>query len=210
MLFRSLAAVSKIPTEDARRGMPDVHTVAPFAARSENAAASAPPAAFGILNDAVASIMSLRRGFLTTYPDAGSMIDPYVVLASPSDFLSYVPRALQIGILAPFPSMWFGIGVSPGAGIMRAMTGVEMALSYILLLGIPLAIPLISGRAIGAGFLALTICAIVVCLIVLAIPIVGTLHRMRYGYFMLVVGLGAAGWIMAIRLILERFRTVRI
>jgi hypothetical protein len=194
-----MAAVTRIPTDDSVRGMGEITAPPPVAdvGQSIQSPHSANAEAPGFLRQTVRSIMALRRGFLTTYPDAGSLIDPYVVMEAPADMVSYLPRALQIGFLAPFPSMWFGSGISPGAGMMRLLTGIEMAVVYVLLFGIPLTIPFIAGRAAKTGFLILTMSAIVICLMVMAIPIVGTLHRMRYGYFMLVAGLGAAGWVVA-------------
>ena len=50
-----------------------------------------------------------RYGYLSeTYKSAGSSIDLNVQFFSAGDVLAYLPRALQIGFLTPFPSQWFG------------------------------------------------------------------------------------------------------
>ena len=60
------------------------------------------------LRGKLAQLNEKRRGFATSYPRAATNIDLDVRFYSIHDLLLYIPRALQIGLLAPFPSMWLG------------------------------------------------------------------------------------------------------
>jgi hypothetical protein len=129
---------------------------------------------------------------------AGSVLDAHVQIHSFQELALYVPRALQIGLLAPFPDMWFERGMTPGARLMRLVSGLEMSIAYVLLLGWIFLIPRIRGdRTAALVFVAVT-CLAMIGVMSLAMPNVGTLYRMRYPLFMLVVGLGAAGWAMVL------------
>src|SRR2546423_669683 len=57
--------------------------------------------------------------------DDGSRIDAEVRFRSISDMIRFGPRAIAIGIFAPFPNMWFGVGKQVGAG-GRWISGFEM------------------------------------------------------------------------------------
>jgi hypothetical protein len=54
---------------------------------------------------------TLRHKFIVAYPLAGSNIDTDVELNSAFDLVRYLPRAIEVGLFAPFPRMW----VTPGA-----------------------------------------------------------------------------------------------
>jgi hypothetical protein len=217
LVLGMLVAITRIPTEDSTRGMAESQPPPVVQQQASGGAiSSAKPWASdpvqsgpGVVANAVRSIMALRRGFLTTYPEAGSLIDENEVFATAKDVLSYLPRALQVGFFAPFPSTWFAVGVSPGADVMRALTGLEMAVSYVLLFGVLLLVPFAGGRTWRVGALVLSVCLLVIGLMVMAIPIVGTLYRMRYGYFMLPVGLGMAGWVLVAGAVWTRVQRLR-
>lgn len=86
----------------------------------------------------VSAVAKTRNGFASS-SHAGSNIDTGVQFHSATDVLRYVPRALQIGLFAPFPEMWSETGVSPGADWMRLLAGIEMGFAYFLLSGFVLA-----------------------------------------------------------------------
>lgn len=144
------------------------------------------------------SIAYARTGFVTSYPGAGSMIDPDTTFHSSMDIVRYTPRALQVGLFAPFPTMWFTGGVNPAARIMRAVTGFEMAICYILLAGVFLAMPLLYARGIRTALVLIVSCVVIIAILSLAVPNVGTLHRLRFPFLMLLVGFGAAGWALIV------------
>ena len=158
-----------------------------------------------IIDDSLARIALAREGFFLTYPDAKSFIDRDVTFRSVGELVRYIPRALQIGLFAPFPPMWFAENVSAAARIMRTISGFEMAISYVLLIGVLLLIPLTSGRRLFVAMIAITSCALILIIMAMGIPNVGTLNRMRYGFLMLPVGLGAAGW----TLFIDRWRAYK-
>ena len=144
------------------------------------------------LDRVVSKIDSTRVGFVgSSY--AGSNIDTDVRFNSLADLVSYVPRALQVGLLAPFPAMWVGNGVYPGSGVMRFISGAEMAGSYVLLIGVGL---LLYRLQVNRPALLVAILMTLVLILVLGLVVgnVGTLYRMRYGSWQLLNGLGVLGW----------------
>src|SRR4029078_6274594 len=58
-----------------------------------------------------------------------ALIDLDVSLHNVKDVVAYVPRALQIGLLAPFPTQWAILGV-PSRSVFRNFSTIEMVLVY--------------------------------------------------------------------------------
>lgn len=147
-----------------------------------------------VVKRALLSVVNVRLGQRVTARYAGSTIDNDVCFSQPSDVLRYLPRALEVGLLAPFPDMWFSPGVSIGSKAMRLIAGAEMTLNYVLLFGILL----LAWRSKGRGRYLLLICVFVLPIILLmttSMINMGTIYRMRYGYLQLLSGLGLIGWI---------------
>jgi len=140
----------------------------------------------------IGAILSVRQGVLNT--PGGSILDKDVRFPSFMHFVFYVPRALQIGLFAPFPDMWFERGMTAGSRLMRLVSGAEMSIAYVLLLGFFFLIPSIRRDRIVPFLFVIVTCIAVVEVMSLTMPNIGALYRMRYPMFMLVVGLGAAGW----------------
>ena len=65
-----------------------------------------------------------------------SVIDAASDISRPAGLLRYLPRAIAVGFLAPFPWQWFDTGGSTGG--MRVVAGAEAALVYLLLAGVAL------------------------------------------------------------------------
>lgn len=145
------------------------------------------------LDRTVERLNAARVGFAEGYPNAGSNIDTQVRFNSPAEVASYVPRALEVGLLAPFPSMWLGNGVSPGSGVMRIISGMEMAATYVLLVGAVLFLCSFKGNR-PALFVVVLIALVLTLLLALVVSNVGTLYRMRYGSWQIMNGLGILGW----------------
>lgn len=136
--------------------------------------------------------MAMRRQlFYDMHPDSGSNIDADKPLTSFSRVLLYIPRAIQVAYLAPFPKTWFGQGVR-GRTFQRRISGLEMSFSYLIMLGLPLS--LFYFRKNLQFWSILFFSSVMVLPFAIAIPNVGTLYRIRYGFFMLVVMLGVVGW----------------
>lgn len=115
-------------------------------------------------------------------------------LESASEIVSYSPRALVVGMLAPFPNVWFGEACSGGGRILRLLGGAEMSLFYLAFLGI---IPAACqwGRSPWFWFL-LSSTAALLLLHGLVFVNSGTLMRARYAYVVVPVSIGIAGWWM--------------
>jgi hypothetical protein len=132
----------------------------------------------------------VRQNFINGYPNAGSMIDANVRFYSVLDVVNYIPRAIQIGYLAPFPDMWIAQGVNPGSGIMRKISGIEMLVAYAaFIVGfIGLIIKYNNENIIIIAAVLLT-GAVILLVQSIAIPNVGTLYRMRLAPWHVTVGL---------------------
>ena len=132
-----------------------------------------------------------RRFIIEGAQRSGSMIDENVVFTSRADVISYIPRALEIGYLAPFPSMWFTTGYSVGlAG--RLLSGIEMALTY--LLEILACIFIWRNRKYFSSWLLLLLTTLLGMLALgLVVVNAGTLYRMRYPFWTQLVIMGAGG-----------------
>jgi len=121
-----------------------------------------------------------RTGFVST--GGRALMDPKVVISSPRLLLTYLPRALMIGLLAPFPSQWFDIQGS--TGIMRTLAGVEMLCIYLLVPGLLVGVgrvfrsrrPELCFVAVYAGVMAVALS--------LVVANVGTLFRLRLQFMM--------------------------
>lgn len=161
-----------------------------------------------VLDSATRRLAQIRLGFTTSSPGAGSNIDVDVQFHDFGDVVRYVPRALQIALLAPFPNFWLKESTSPSAWIERGAAVVEMVLCYFSLSGLLLAwrnrvfrryaiIPLIF------AFALLTLDG-------LTIANVGTLYRMRYPMELMLVAFGLASivdWRLNPRFTMERLGT---
>lgn len=132
------------------------------------------------LDNGVFRLQTIRDGYCLTKDRVGSSIDCDVKMSNVADAIAYLPRALQIGLLSPFPSSWFAKAKTPGGGQMRMIAGGEMLIAYLIFSStlmllirrkVRLSLPLLMG--------------VVYLLIPLLIetyanPEVGTLYRMRY------------------------------
>ena len=147
-------------------------------------------------------LINLRRGEVLSAVSAGSAIDNDVQMHNVGDMIQYIPRALQIALFAPFPDNWFRAGVSPGSSIMIKVAAVEMSIAYATFIGfVPLF--LFSSAADKRSIAFLCCFALpILCLLGITIPNVGTLLRMRYAYWYLMMGIGVVGWSLAV----ERWR----
>lgn len=150
------------------------------------------PPAGRIFTHAIGSILSVREGVAHTR--GGSVVDKNVEIRSFMDLALYLPRALQIGLLSPFPNMWLEHGMTAGARLMRLVSGAEMSIAYFLLLGFFFLVPSIRRDRIAPFLFVIVTCLAVLDVMGLAMPNIGTLYRMRYPIFMLVIGLGSVGW----------------
>jgi len=144
----------------------------------------------GMIHAPARAIDSLRRDFFTTYSGAGSFVDRETRFDNLADVILYLPRALQIGLLAPWPGMWFEPAASPGGRWLRWGSAAEITVAYLLLPGLIIALRRGSPAMRTLGLF----CVVIVIIQSLAIPNVATLYRMRYVFFHVLLGLGIAGY----------------
>lgn len=133
-----------------------------------------------------------RAGFKRQYPEAGSNIDPDAQFNSLGDVIRYLPRALSIGLFAPFQNMWFVEGERVGLS-GRLLSGVEtLAMYFIELLAL---VGLWQSRQRLSVWLLLLIALACVTALGIVVLNVAALYRMRYVFWMLLILLGARGLI---------------
>ena len=137
-----------------------------------------------------ARIGFLRHKFLFLYQGAGSNIDTGVEFRSFTDILLYLPRALMIGLFAPFPDMWFTSGTQVGLE-GRLLSGFETFLVY--LIEILAAIAVWRHRRSLRPWLLLMIILMGAAALGLVVANVAALYRMRFGFWLLLIVLGAEG-----------------
>jgi hypothetical protein len=135
-----------------------------------------------------------RQGFADLKKDehssAASNVDEDVKFSSTADIVRYVPRALEIGFLAPFPNMWFEDGSQVGL-TGRLLSGFETLCMYLLELLSLLSLWRLRKKLAVWLWLGTVIFGVTALgLIVLNI---GAFYRLRYPYHMLIVVLGTAG-----------------
>ena len=146
-----------------------------------------------ILETMVSKMNRMRAGFLISRPNAGSNIDIEVRFTSIEDILLYIPRALQISLLAPFPSMWLGDARTTGGGAMRVVAAMEMTVTYVLLMGF-LGLWRCEKERWTALMVAVAMSLVLTLILTLVVANVGTVYRMRYASWQLLNGLGILGW----------------
>lgn len=118
---------------------------------------------------------------------AGSLYDIDKRPSSTPQVVAYAPRALQIALFAPFPSLWF-----EKLSVTRLVAVGEMAIWYLIAPGLLLALWFARSRAVLA---VLAFSLALLTLYGITIANVGTLYRIRYLYLFLLMLVGLAGWL---------------
>jgi hypothetical protein len=130
------------------------------------------------------------RSIKGSVTSGGTNIDADLKLETWTDVIMYLPRALEIGCLAPFPQMWLSAGRSLGlAG--RLVSVFETPLMYTLEF-LALVCLWHRRREPPVWLLLLTALAGMTALGLVVVNI-GTLYRLRYFFLILVFILGVEG-----------------
>lgn len=129
-----------------------------------------------------------RRGAISN--GGNTLIDANVQFNSAKDFLMYLPRALQVGLLSPLPEFWGGKGSTPAMALARKVVGVVTGVFYICLIGL-LAGLFFFRRSLGF-WIVLVFCLFGILVYAFTYPNVGALMRFRYGFYMPLISFGAA------------------
>lgn len=103
----------------------------------------------------------------------------------------YMPRALAVGFLAPFPWQWFDAQGSTGA--MRTVAGLEMLLVYLLLPAILLGVVRTLRARRPEGFLLLAVVGVMAIPLSLVVANIGTLFRLRLLFLLPLLLVAAQG-----------------
>jgi hypothetical protein len=148
-----------------------------------------------------ARIGDVRAGFKRQFPQAGSNIDTEVQFNDLGDVIRYLPRSLAIGLFAPFPDMWFAAGDRVGLS-GRLWSGLETLTIYVIeLLAL---VGLWHSRRRLSAWLLLSIVLVCVTALGLVVTNVAALYRMRYTFWILLILLGARGFIKTTTSFLSR------
>jgi hypothetical protein len=120
----------------------------------------------------------------------GSRIDRDIQFDHPVAIIKYLPRAVVVGFLAPFPDMWLGAGKQVGSG-GRMLSGFEMLVTYVLecfaIIGLVL-----TRRRLASWFL-FSFMALGTVALGLVANNIGALYRLRYPFWMMIVIFGTGG-----------------
>jgi hypothetical protein len=130
------------------------------------------------------------RYLFVSYPETSSNIDADVVLESWGEVIRYLPRAAEIGLLAPFPNMWLASGANVGRW-GKALSGLETLTMYLVM---ALALWGLWKRhdQLAIWFLV-TIATLSVIVLGLVVANIGALYRIRYPFWVLLIIVGVDG-----------------
>ncbi len=119
-------------------------------------------------------------------PDAYSTLDRNIFPSDIGGVITYLPRALQIAMFAPFPDAWFH-----DISMTRIVGWAEIFVWYLFVPGL---IILLLKRNTLPVWLVLSFGIVFLLAYSYVAPNLGTLHRLRYPFIMVFMLLGALGW----------------
>lgn len=129
-----------------------------------------------------------RNVFFWLFPDSGSFVDEEKEFRSATDVILYLPRALVIGLVSPFPNMWLGEGQTETGGAQRRVAALETVAAYLFLGACVYGLFRWPTRG---KFFVLIVAILLILALVYPVPAVGSLYRLRFGAFSLLLGMGA-------------------
>lgn len=135
-------------------------------------------------------VSALRGRFVAEYEGAGSSIDTEVRFDSTADVIAHLPRALAVGLFAPFPRAWFGEGARVGRAGRAVAAAETLALYAVELLAL---VGLWRGRGRQSAWLLFGVSVAGAAALGLVVTNVGALYRMRYVFVMPLVVLACEG-----------------
>jgi putative peptidoglycan lipid II flippase len=117
---------------------------------------------------------------------AKSLIDPDIAPRNITKVVCYLPRGLQVGMFAPFPSSWLA-----NISISRMVAAGEMFIYYLCIPGI---LFLLWYNRSPAVLLSLYFSSFFLLVQGFTIANLGTLYRLRYGFLFILLLMGVLGW----------------
>ncbi|HEX6715716.1 MAG TPA: hypothetical protein VF088_01320 [Pyrinomonadaceae bacterium] len=129
-------------------------------------------------------ISSMRSRFAASYADSGSLLDANAEFRNSSELIRYTPRAMEVGLWAPFPYMWVSAGRRVG-NIGKLLSGIETLAIYFLQL-LAVAAIVREPRRLALWFV-IAVIVFGVTALAFVVPNVGAIYRFRYVLWMLLV-----------------------
>ncbi|SNZ20162.1 Peptidoglycan biosynthesis protein MviN/MurJ, putative lipid II flippase [Cohaesibacter gelatinilyticus] len=156
-----------------------------------------------VVDEAFMRISALRSYFVGFGRKAGaqSEIDGDRQPENIFQAIAYGPRAVLVGLLAPFPSFWAEKTTLP-----RLMAAMETALWYLIAAGV---LPLLLRRSTPHLMTGIVFCLILIGLLAYINPNIGTIYRQRYAFWMFILMCGAVGWTDVLSSTVLRFSKLR-
>ncbi len=142
------------------------------------------------LDGLLARLSETRLAFYHTWPRRPGNLDEGWVPDSAWAHLRYLPRALEVGFLYPGPSLWFTPGGTPLGSLGRAVTPLEMLLTYLAYVGF--ALWLWRNRRYPWAWVLVLVPILFVWLHVITEPNMGAIYRKRFGFVQILIGVGIA------------------
>lgn len=127
---------------------------------------------------------------------AGSGIEEDQVPDNILESALYLPRALVVGAFAPFPSSW-----AERVSLPRLAAAGETFVWYLFFIGVVALAWKRPSRALLAG---IAFCSVLLAIFSYTNPNVGTLYRVRFGYWMFILLCGSVGWMGVVLPLLHR------
>ncbi|MBI4665139.1 MAG: glycosyltransferase family 39 protein [Nitrospinae bacterium] len=133
------------------------------------------------LDHALRIANSARDNFVSYYvKTSGSLMDGDVIFRSAGEMMAYIPRSVEIGFFAPFPTMWFDKGQT-GGKMARAVGAFEILIWYGLYAAFAWFL-LKSRQPVEIKLWLALFCLITIIPLGVLTPNIGTLHRLRHVY----------------------------
>jgi 4-amino-4-deoxy-L-arabinose transferase-like glycosyltransferase len=146
-------------------------------------------------------IAERRRVFSVYRGSQESAIDRVVFFNNTGDIVRYLPRAILIGLFAPFPQLWVASAATTGRAA-RLLSGAETLLFYLIALAAGIG-AYVERRNFSTWFLLLVGLINMVAL-GLVVTNVGALFRLRYVFWMLIIIVGVRGAVILANKFSER------
>jgi hypothetical protein len=134
------------------------------------------------------TIFITRMGAINT--GGYTVVDREISLNNAFSFITYFPRALQLGLFSPLPHLWLEDASTPVMTLARKIIGVMTFIFYFFYLGLVMAI--LSRWKNMVMWVTLTFCMIGILIFSYSYPNIGTLLRFRYGFYMILIAIGAS------------------
>ncbi|UYO93991.1 hypothetical protein [Pollutimonas sp. M17] len=117
-----------------------------------------------------------------------SIIDQRRLPSGSAEALGYLPRAVMIGVLSPWPTQWlYSFQVRPS--IFYTISSIEAVLMYVAIFGSCI---YIARRKRWLAAVPMTLALSFMTIVGMATPYIGAVYRYRYPWWMLVICVGIA------------------